>query len=313
VLGGGLALLGVPALVLPLSGSPALILAACAVRGAGFAVAVVLGAALVASVVPPERRGEGLGVYGIACGIPAMVALPMGLWLSDAAGYAPVFVLAGASALAGLAAVRELPGRRPAPEPPLGIVAAVRRRDLLVPALLFGATAAATGITATFLPLAAGGAAAWALLAQGLTTTSVRWWAGRAGDRHGAARQLVPGLVVSAGGIAVLALVPSPAAALAGMVVFGAGFGLAGNASMVVMLDRVPAASYGTVSALWNIAYDAGIGLGAAGFGLLAVRTGYPAAFGLAAALMLLPLVAGTGALTRPASPARSAAAAASA
>lgn len=92
---------------------------------------------------------------------------------------------------------------------------------------------------------------------------------------------------------------PSPAAVLAGMAVFGVGFGLTGNASMVVMLDRVPASSYGTVSALWNIAYDLGIGLGAAGFGLLAVRTGYPAAFGLTAALMLLPLLAGPGVTTR--------------
>jgi hypothetical protein len=39
------------------------------------------------------------------------------------------------------------------------------------------------------------------------------------------------------------------------------------------------------VSAVWNLAYDAGMGLGAAGFGVLAVRTGYPAAFALAAAV----------------------------
>ncbi|WP_141966993.1 MFS transporter [Actinomadura hallensis] len=115
----------------------------------------------------------------------------------------------------------------------------------------------------------------------------------------GTARHLVPGLMLAAGGIALLVLVPSPAAVLAGMAVFGVGFGLTGNASMVVMLDRVPASSYGTVSALWNIAYDLGIGLGAAGFGLLAVRTGYPAAFGLTAALMLLPLLAGPGVTTR--------------
>ncbi|MBB4775098.1 MFS transporter [Actinomadura livida] len=301
VFGTGLALLGIPALALAASGSMAVILAVCLVRGAGFAVAVVLGGALVASIVPPERRAEGLGVYGIACGVPAMAALPMGLWLSDAAGYTPVFVLAGLSALAGLAAVRDLPGRRPAPEEPLGIVAAARSRALLGPALVFAATATATGITATFLPLAAGGAAAWALLAHGLTATATRWWAGRDADRNGAARQLVPGLLISAGGIAVLVLVSDPAAALAGMVVFGAGFGLTGNASMAVLLDRVPASSYGTVTALWNIAYDAGIGLGAAGFGLLAVRTGYPAAFGLTAALMLLPLLGGRGALIRPA------------
>lgn len=299
VFGTGLALLGIPALALVASGSMAVILVACLVRGAGFAVAVVLGGALVASIVPAERRGEGLGVYGIACGVPAMVALPAGLWLGDLAGYEPVFALAGVSALAGLAAVKDLPGRRPVSEEPLGIVVAARRRGLLVPALVFAATTVATGITATFLPLAGGGISAWALLAHSLAATSTRWWAGRNGDRYGAARQLVPGLVIAASGIALLVLVSSPATVVAGMVVFGVGFGLTGNASMAVMLDRVPASSYGTVSALWNIAYDVGIGVGATGFGFVVVHTGYPAAFGLTAALMLLPLLAGTGTRTR--------------
>ena len=47
----------------------------------------------------------------------------------------------------------------------------------------------------------------------------------------------------------------------------------------------------GTVSALWNLAYDAGLGVGAAGFGLVAAQTGYPIAFALTAALMLTALV----------------------
>jgi Cu/Ag efflux pump CusA len=45
---------------------------------------------------------------------------------------------------------------------------------------------------------------------------------------------------------------------------------------------------------MWNLAYDGGMGLGEAGFGVLATRTGYPAAFALTAALMsavLLPIV----------------------
>ncbi|MGH9213566.1 MAG: MFS transporter [Acidimicrobiales bacterium] len=61
----GLVLLGVPAVALTASDGMAAILAVCAVRGLGFAVVVVVGGALVASLVPPERRGEGLGIYGI--------------------------------------------------------------------------------------------------------------------------------------------------------------------------------------------------------------------------------------------------------
>ena len=67
-----------------------------------------------------------------------------------------------------------------------------------------------------------------------------------------------------------LALTASPVAVVAGAVLLGAGFGVAQNASLTLMFDRVTAAGYDMVSAVWNLAYDAGMGLGAAGFGVVA-------------------------------------------
>jgi predicted MFS family arabinose efflux permease len=55
------------------------------------------------------------------------------------------------------------------------------------------------------------------------------------------------------------------------------------------------------VSAIWNLAFDAGIGVGAFGFGVVAARTGYPAAFALTAALMLAGLALRPGRPDRPA------------
>ena len=58
------------------------------------------------------------------------------------------------------------------------------------------------------------------------------------------------------------------------------------------------------MSAIWNLAYDLGIGAGAFGFGVVAAQTGYPGAFAVTAALVLGGLVpragpaaAGNGAL----------------
>jgi predicted MFS family arabinose efflux permease len=63
------------------------------------------------------------------------------------------------------------------------------------------------------------------------------------------------------------------------------------NASMTLMLNRVGPSGYGTVSAIWNLAFDAGIGAGAFGFGVLAAQTGYPAAFAVTALVVLVALV----------------------
>ncbi|MEU9210322.1 hypothetical protein AB0D27_20775 [Streptomyces sp. NPDC048415] len=63
------------------------------------------------------------------------------------------------------------------------------------------------------------------------------------------------------------------------------------NATLTLMYARVPASGYGTVSAVWNLAYDGGMGVGAVGFGALAGWTGYPWAFAVTALLMLVALV----------------------
>jgi MFS family permease len=78
---------------------------------------------------------------------------------------------------------------------------------------------------------------------------------------------------------------------IAGMCLFGTGFGIIQNATFALMIDRAPAGGYGTASALWNLAFDAGYGAGPIVFGLFVAHTGYPVAFGLTGTLMLVALL----------------------
>jgi predicted MFS family arabinose efflux permease len=80
-------------------------------------------------------------------------------------------------------------------------------------------------------------------------------------------------------------------AALAGALLLGAGFGVAQNASLALMFARVSSSGYDMVSVIYNLAYDAGMGVGAFGFGVVAAGTGYLAAFAATAAIMVLALV----------------------
>src|SRR5690242_12075749 len=298
----GLLLLGLPALALTASANVALITAVCLVRGLGFAVITVAGGALTASLIPPERRGEGLALVGVVACVPATVALPLGVWLAEHVGFGTVFVAGAVASLVALAVVPCLPdlarpdraagGRRRAD----GVVAGLREPGLARPAAVFATTAMAAGIVVTFLPLAAAGVSsgvvALGLFVQSATMTGARWLAGRYGDRHGAARLVGPGLLASAAGILILAVaaLAGPVAVVAGAALFGIGFGVSQNATLSLMYQRVPATGYGTVSAVWNTAYDAGMGVGAGGFGLLAAGTGNPAAFALTGVLMLAAL-----------------------
>jgi len=288
----GLVLLGAPALALSAAHTMATILAICLVRGAGLAIIVVVGGSLVASFVPPERRGEGLGLYGFIVNVPAVVGLPLGVWLAAHAGYPTVFTLAGLAALAGIAAVPGLPKvETPAHELPVGVLAGLLTPALARPAIVFSTTAMAAGVIVTFLPLAAihasGNIIATALFVQAVASTVSRWYAGRLGDRLGHAALLIPGVLVAAIGMALLVLVASTTAIMAGMVLFGIGFGITQNATLTMMFDRVTPSGYDAVSAVWNVGYDAGLGIGAVAFGVVSTHTGYPTAFALLAALML--------------------------
>ncbi|MER5649273.1 MFS transporter [Streptosporangium sp. NPDC002524] len=371
VMGLGLLLLGAPALLLPASASMLPVLGICLARGAGLGLVVVAGAALMAELVPADRRGEGLGLYGVAVGIPSIACLPLGLWLSEHVGYGPVFVAGAALSLLALAAVPGLPSLRAGTERhsgtgtpagnlsgthdetrsgPLGaspsgtrdgirsrsrdgnpsrsrdgnpsrsrdgnpsrsrdgnpsgtrgrsgvrsgILGVLRDGGVARPAIVFAMVTPAAGVLLTFLPLAASERSrdlvALALLTQSCVTPLARWMAGRYGDRHGPARLLVPAVLAAALGTAGLCRVDDPLAMIVGMGLFGAGFGMAQNATLALMFERAPQSALGQVSAAWNLAYDAGLGAGAVGFGLLAGSVGYPAGFAVTAAVLFTALV----------------------
>ncbi len=210
--------------------------------------------------------------------------------------------MAAATALVPVAAFPWLPGRtgrreaeatRRDTRQPDGLLAGLHQAGQLRPFLIFAASTVAAGVVVSFLPLAAGvsgNVAAAGLLVQALTATVSRWWAGRYGDRSGHACLLVPALVISSLGMISMIWLTTPAAVIAGMFLFGTGFGISQNATFALMIDRMPASGFGTASALWSLAYDGGYGAGPAVFGLFVSHTGYPASFALTGAVMLAAL-----------------------
>jgi len=251
-------------------------------------------AALVVQLAPPERRGEALGLYGVALSLPAVFCAALGLWLVESSGYAPVFLLGASTPLLGFAAALAIPssdGRQQ--RSAAGLLSGLMRGPLLRVFLLFASCTAASGVVVTFLPLAAPGpglfSAATALLLLGLASTLSRWWAGRFGDRRDPRLILAPSLLLAGVGMVVLSL--EGFALLGGALLFGAGFGALQNATLLLIMERVQKAEYGLGSTLWNLAFDAGTGVGAFVFGFVVGIAGFSLAFYLCAGLLVAALV----------------------
>jgi MFS family permease len=288
VLAAGAVLLGVPTLALLVREPQAVMVSVSFVRGLGFGLAGVTTGALTAKLLPPERRGEGLGLLGIVSGVPAILALPAGVFLAGHHLAIAAAAMAAVTGLAPLAVIRWLPGgreTRPAGRAPRS--GSRLTGDTLRLPLIFAAATIAAGVLDSFLPLAKdipSNLCSAGLLVQSITATLSRWQAGKRGDRHGHARLLVPALATAASGMAAMMLLGSPVMMLAGMTLFGAGFGVLESTTFALLLERLPEEK---ASALWNFAYDAGYGAGPAAFGLICVRTGYPAGFALTGVLIL--------------------------
>jgi MFS family permease len=293
VLAAGVVLLGTPALAMLAPEPPAVMVGVSLVRGLGFGLCGVATGALTAKLLPPERRGEGLGLLGIVSGVPAIVALPAGVWLAGHHLAAEAAVTAATVALLPLLVIRRLPGGREARQPArAGRMPGARSSGRVAGAalrlpLIFAAATIAAGVLDSFLPIVKGipsDLCSAALLVQAITATLSRWQAGKRGDRYGHARLLIPALAVAALGMAAMVVLGSTVMIFVGMVLFGAGFGVIENATFALLIEQLPEAK---ASALWNLAYDAGYGAGPAVFGLICVRTGYPAGFALCGALIL--------------------------
>ncbi|EWM10179.1 major facilitator superfamily transporter [Kutzneria sp. 744] len=220
----GLVLLGAPTLVLTVSADTWVIVAVSVVRGCGFAICAVAGGAITATLIPADRRGEGLALVGIASGIPGTLALPAGVWAAAHWGYEPVFVVTAAATLLALLSLPSLPRSTPAAtaQNHHSVLTGLRNGQIMRPATIFAAAAAAAGVLVTFLPLATTDRPAWvaaaALLAQPAASTVARLIAGRIGDRIGPARLLPCGLVLAVAGTAAIAATGTPSAVIGGAV-----------------------------------------------------------------------------------------------
>ncbi len=311
----GLVALGAPSLLLLIDGGYWWVLAICALRGIGFGAMTVLGAMLTARVVPAARRGEAIGIYGLAIAVPNLLAVPGGVALVSAGHFWAVALL-GAAPLLGLPTVPALaraararadqpaPSRSPSPDTAAAGRASRRaaRRAALGPAVVLMVVTLTSGGFLTYLPIVRpdGALATLALLIWGGTGALTRWRVGVIADRSGLRILLPSASVLSIVGICVVAggLLwggPADAAAtwltiLVGSAILGMGFGGTQNLTLLAAFMRARQRETATVSSVWNIGFDTGTAIGSGLVGVLVLVLTIPAALALTSVLIAASL-----------------------
>lgn len=275
------------------------------ITGAGEGAVYTAGSAWIVDLAPEERRGQVLGLYGLAVWGGLSVGPLLGEVLLDAGGYELVWIVAGALPILGAliaTAARDPFVPRAQAEPHPLIAPEAVGPGFAVGLASFGYAAVATFIVLHLEARGVGhGATVFAAFAAMIVLTRIVL--GHLPDRMGAAPVAIAATVGEALGLLLIAVAHSLPVAIAGGLVMGAAFALLNPSLMLIALGRVSQQARGAAMGTYTAFFDAGVGLGAPIAGLVAALTDYEGAFIFAAAvclasalLILVRLRPGTGA-----------------
>lgn len=297
----GAVLLGAPSLALLATDALPAILVLSAVRGVGFAIITVCGSSAVARLVDPARRGRAIGLYGLSISAPQIALVPTAVWIADHVGFWAVFTVGAAPLLAAIPAF--LLARRldraaqnrttavPTPEPSHSTDVRLRA-GLLAPSAVLLTITAPGGALLTFVPQFPEVAAYAVVGLFALTSCAAlsRWLIGGVADRFGHLPFQPPLLFLGAAGIAlcVWSMCGGGGAALVGgMAVTGIAYGSLQNVTLIEAFAVAGHRHRDTASAVWNIGFDTGTGIGALVVGFIAARTSFGVALSTTSALCI--------------------------
>lgn len=262
-----------------LVGSVSALLALRTFHGTGMATFTTTGQTVVVDVAPAGRRGEALGLYGIANNLAAGLGPAVGMGLALALGFQSLFGASVALALLaiGLCALIAEPAPSAARPP-----ARLFNRTVLAPGLPMLALMFSYGALASFVPLhalqrgMANPGLFFTVYAGAMVAAQVA--AGWASDRFGRSAAILPGLALAAVGLLAVAALEGWWLLVAAAV-YGLGAGAAQPALYASAGDLVPPEQRGSAMATMGLFLELGISSGAIVSGLLAEPLGLGSTF----------------------------------
>jgi len=287
----GATIFGIACLGYPLARSVWSLLLLRIFHGFGMGLFPSAGGVVATDLAPARRRGEAMGVYGMAPNLALAIGPPLGVALEATLGY-PGFFLTGA-AIAGLGTALStlVPETGHPTDPPPFRWAALLAPSALQPGAITLALFLTYGAVIAFLPLltraleAGNPGVFFTLMAVALVV--IRTWAGQLSDRLGRRVVVLPALMVVAAAMALLAVADAAWTIYLAGFLFGLGVGSAQPALMAWATDRVAPEDRGRTMAVFYTAWELGIGGGAIALGLLLPLGGFPALFFASAVIAL--------------------------
>ena len=277
-----------------------------ALQGVMFGIVTVAGNTVVIDIMPSERRGEGLGYYGLANNIAMAFGPMVGLFLHDYFSFNTIFFIAIATGTIGLilASLVHTKQKAPVKRPPIsldrfllikGIPAGIALLMLSVP---YGITSSYIAVYAQELNLSISSGLFFTFMASGMMASRI--FSGKLVDKGYVAQVISVGIIIVLICYFGLALClpislhyPSLLSSIFCLIALfvGVGFGTIFPAYNTLFVNLAEHNQRGTANSTYLTSWDIGIGFGLVIGGIVSQHTSFAYAYLIGGTLCLISAI----------------------
>lgn len=251
------------------------------VQGVGWGFSTTASGTIATDLIPPRRRGEGMGYFGLSGNVALAMGPTLGLALAEVITFKQLFL---GSAFLGLTALllasritykkvgkseQELERRK----------WDVYEKSALQPSLLLLFITVTFGGIASFLPLYSAQKGIegiqWYFFIFAMALMLSRSFAGRLYDKKGHGAVFLPGTLLIMAAMILLAWLPNSLVMFIAAGLYGLGFGSVQPALQAWAVQDAPMNRKGMANATFFSFFDLGVGVGAMAFGQIGHWLGY--------------------------------------
>lgn len=253
------------------------------VQGVGWGYSTTATGTIATDLIPPKRRGEGLGYFGLSGNIALAFGPSLGLALYGKISFTWLFIIAASLGLVAFILsnfitykpVKQTDDKREATKRKWDIF----EKSAIKPSVLLFFITLTFGGIATFLPVYTeqeniGGIEIYFLL-YALFLLISRSFSGRLYDRYGHIVVFLPGTLMIFIAMLLLMWLPNALALFIAASLYGLGFGSIQPALQAWAVNDAAKERKGMATATYYSFFDLGIGIGALVFGQIASLSGY--------------------------------------
>jgi MFS family permease len=252
-------------------------------HGIGFGMATTTAGAIVADLIPSNRRGEGLGYFTMFTNLAMVIGPFTGLTIIQYVNFKAIFILCAVLAICTffLSLIVKVPNsvQRKVEKQPLALSQFFEKKAIPV-SITVGILAFVYSGILSFISLYAKErglveAASFFFIVYAVAILVSRPFTGKWFDLYGENRVIYPSIVLYAIGMFVLSQAESSFVFLLSGAIIGLGFGTLSSSLQTVALQNADPTKRGLATSTYFTFYDTGIGIGSYVLALLASHVGF--------------------------------------